>query len=65
MDLFMNWAFFLSAYGHGSVRLILQGPSGFILILFKHIIKMTHHNYYLILTFLSSLSLSQFIQFIF
>ena len=31
----MNWAFFLSAHGHGSVRPILQGSSGFILIVFS------------------------------
>ena len=36
MDLYKNWACLLSAHGHGSVRPILQGPSGFIFILFKY-----------------------------
>ena len=31
----MSWACPLSAHGHGSVRPILQGPSGFIFILFS------------------------------
>ena len=35
MDLYMSWACPLSAHGHGSVRPILQGPSGFIFILFS------------------------------
>ena len=35
MDLYKNWACLLSAHGHGSVRLILQSPSGFIFILFN------------------------------
>ena len=35
MDLYMNWACFLSAHGHGSVRPILQGPLGLIFLLFS------------------------------
>ena len=35
MDLYMSWACPLSAHGHWSVRPILQGPSGFIFILFS------------------------------
>ena len=35
MDLYKNWACLLSVHGHGSVRPILKGPSGFIFILFS------------------------------
>ena len=31
----MSWACLLSAHGHGSVKPILQGPSGFIFIIFS------------------------------
>ena len=35
MDLYKSWACPLSAHGHGSVRPILQGSSGYIFILFS------------------------------
>ena len=38
MDLYMSWACPLSAHGHGSIRPILQGLSGFIFILFNMIL---------------------------
>ena len=37
----MSWACPLSAHGHGSVKPIFQGPSGFIFILFKLYDNMT------------------------
>ena len=36
MDLYMSWDCPLSTHGHGSVKPILQGPSGFIFILFNY-----------------------------
>ena len=35
MDLYTSWVCPLSTHGHGSVRPILQGPSGYIFILFS------------------------------
>ena len=35
MDLYTSWVCPLLAHGHGSVKPILQGPSGFVFILYN------------------------------